>query len=120
MTKQLPYVLALGLAAAALGAAVPAGAMTRVQAGTEAEQQVLDDMVRAQVDLGHHWNTAALDNAGNAETVLLNAQQAGIYNDPKSLAAIERAQVDLRGQSAHSSAPALRTAESDLVTPGVA
>jgi hypothetical protein len=108
---------ALGVALPLVGFTLPAVAMTRVQAAVHDEQHALDDLVGAQVDLVHHHDQTALNSAGNAETVLLNGRQAGDYNDPASLNAVERAHGELIAHHWRAGQQALRAAENDLALP---
>jgi hypothetical protein len=96
---------------------IPVQAATQIQGGARDEQRALDEVVRAQIDLNHGHRKAAMHRAAKAETLLLNAQQAGTYNDPRSLAALEQAHSALLQGHAQDAAVALRAAESNLKTP---
>jgi hypothetical protein len=118
MTIQIrTLVVALGAALPLVGFTLPALAATRATAAVQDEQHALDDLVGAQVDLTHHHDQSALNSAGNAETVLLNGRQAGDYNDPASLNAVERAHGDLITHHWQAGQQALRAAENDLALP---
>jgi len=57
------------------------------------EQQALDDIFAAQVDLSHGRRAAAMDHTELGETVLLNAQQARGYTAPTAPHALGSAQM---------------------------
>lgn len=120
MGKQFRNVAPLLVAVVALiGLNASASAMTPMQAATQDEQHVLDDIIGAQADLSDGNHMAAVNSAANAETILLNTQASRAYNEPKSLAALERAHDDLLARHWSSGASALRGAETHLSTPGV-
>jgi hypothetical protein len=81
------------------------------------EQHALDDIAKARDDLDHGRRRAALNRAEDAETVLLNAQEAGIQR-PQALKALETAEDALRHGSTKGVMQDLRGAEAALRAPG--
>jgi hypothetical protein len=114
---SIRHLLAAAGAAALMGIALPALAAPRTQAAAQDEQRALDAIVRAQIDLKRHQGAAARNDAAKAETVLLNAQQAGTYKDLRSLAALERAHRDFLARQWSGAATQLKTAERSLMSP---
>jgi hypothetical protein len=92
------------------------------QQATADEQRVLDDIVKAEIDMHNRAGDrmAALDRVERAETVLLNARQAGYYKDPQALKSLETADAALRQGKADGVRQDLRTAENALRTPSLA
>ena len=121
MTKArsilIPQPTVIAVATALLAASAPAYATSRLQTATQDEQRVIDDIVYADTALLHGQRSVARSDVGQAETVLLNAQQADGYRDPQSLAALIRAHTDLLNGKTQGARKALSTAENDLFTP---
>jgi hypothetical protein len=117
ITKIGTLAAALAVAIGAVGAALPAIAAADPHAAAAAERRAFDDIVAATVDLWDHRDKAAMDRSARAETVLLNARQSGIYHDPASLAALERAHEDFVRGRAKAAGPELMQAENALRTP---
>jgi hypothetical protein len=101
----------------AMAAPNPAVATPNSVAATRAEQRALDSIIRAQIDLSHHLDKAAMHRTAVAETVLLNEQQSGAYHDPRTLAALERSHADIMQGRYKAARVALHKAEADLRTP---
>ena len=100
-----------------IGVAVYPAYQPQSPLGRLAEQSALGDMSAAESALDHGGPIAALTNTENAETVLLNGQQAGVlpYPETHTLAALSAADRDLQtpwGSAA--AASALHTALADL------
>jgi hypothetical protein len=78
------------------------------------QQSTVDDIAGAQSALSQGRGIAALTDTENAETVLLNGQQAGAVAPLRTLAALSRADSDLQSGSNAAAAAALNTAAVDL------
>ena len=116
--------LKLRNAAAALAVAVTfAGFCAAAQATPPAaarhldRQHTLNDIIQAEIAIGHRHAAQALVRTGRAETVLLNAQQAGELKAPQALVDVQRAHRALLRHHAQAADAALHQAQSALTTP---
>jgi hypothetical protein len=110
------FAVALGLPAVGLAHPLPPS-----QAGVQAKRNAIEDIAGAQTALSSGHPITALTDTQNAETVLLNAQQAGSlqYPEVRTLAALSSADRDLQtGRYGAAwdpaAASALNTAAADL------
>jgi hypothetical protein len=113
----ISFAVALGLPAGSI-AAYP---LPPYQADAQAKHNAIDDIAGAQTFLSYGHPIAALTDTENAETVLLNAQQAGRlrYPETRTLAALSWADRDLQSGRYGiawdpAAASALNTAAADL------
>ena len=100
-----------------IGAAVYPAYQPQSPLGRLAERSALGDMSAAESALDHERPIAALTDAENAETVLLNGQQARVLPYPEShtLAALSMADRDLQAPwGSAAAASALHNALADL------
>ena len=105
--------------AAALGwskCVIAANATPQNPAAPQVEQNALDDNTGAQSALSQGRGIAALTDTENAETVLLNARQAGNlrYPEERTTDALSRADSDLQNGWNSAAASALNNAITDL------
>src|SRR5271167_2577528 len=63
---------------------------TQMQGAAADEQTVLRDILGAEADVTQGRRRSTLIHVEEAETTLLNAQQAGEYHAPQALAALEQ------------------------------
>ncbi len=117
MSRFLSAAAACGLVLGSLGLSASVFAMPDYGAAVSAEQNALDDMVAARAALSHNRAPAAIEQEERAETVLLNAQQAGTYRDPPALGALEQAHADLLHGKTKEAQAQIVIAEDDLRTP---
>ena len=110
------FAIALGLPAVSVAYPLPP-----YQAGAQPRQNAIDHIVGAETALSSGHPITALTDAENAETVLLNAQQAGSlqYPEARTLVALSSADRDLQtGRYGAgwdpAAAAALNTAAADL------
>jgi hypothetical protein len=107
----ISFALALGVS----GVSIAGYAMPQHMANAPAEQAAIDDIIQARTALSHGRPIAALTDTENAETVLLNAEQAGSIQDPEAtLAALSWADSDLQLGWSAAAASELDTAITDL------
>ena len=109
-------ILASGLGIAGSAKAADGQPTTQMQNAAADEQTVLRDILGAEADVTHGRRLSTLNHVEEAETTLLNAQQAGEYHAPQALAALEQAKADLRSRSAKVEVHDLQTAEVALPT----
>jgi len=106
--------LALSLSLPACSIAAHATPQNLMRA--QVEQGTIDDITGAQAALSNGHPIAALTDTENAETTLLNAQQAGIlpYTEIRTLTALSWADSDLQNGLNGAAASELQTAFTDL------
>lgn len=107
-------VASLAVALAFGGFAVAAQAMPVAPVTHQDRQRSINYIEDAQSLLTHGNGTMALDRIGRAETVLLNAQQAGDLKAPRALNDVERAHRDLLKHQTKDAQAALRAAGNAL------
>ena len=82
------------------------------------DHNALGDIVKADAALAHHHLATARADTGDAETILLNAQQKGLSKDQTALSALERAHDDLNNRNEHQAAAELQVARNLLSAKG--
>jgi hypothetical protein len=108
--------ISLAVALALPGNAIAAYLMPQNPTTAQVQQNAIDDITSAQSALSQERGIAALTDTENAETVLLNAQQAGNlqYPEARALYALSWADSDLQNGWNSAAALALNDAITDL------
>jgi hypothetical protein len=118
---EIKSVLATTIIAAStalMATSLPAAAMTRGQFAAQEQHRVANDMSAAQTALAAGNRLVAMNNAANAETILLNAQQFGGYENPATLAALKQTHDAFAQGKLQAATGALKIAQNDLTMIG--
>lgn len=116
MKRNTFAALTAALISMSFAGALSTPAMASVTTGADIQQQARMDVRMAQSNLKHHDPDAALSETANAETALLNAQDAGLYRNKAALDALKSAHGDLLKKEAAAAGNSLRSAGKDLAS----
>jgi hypothetical protein len=115
--RHIPAAVGFGIVVTTLS--LTAHAAPTAQALDQQEQRVIGDLARGDDAIAAGHQKAALVAIERAQTTLLNAEQAGTYQAPQAMQALDDAHADIVRDKLPAAAGLLHSAEGDLATPKV-